>query len=498
MERYTLYIPLEANTIQTQENNIKNEENINGKIYIPLEANKIQAQENNIKNEENIDEKINNPPDAYKIKVKENLDKTDKIDERIEGMKMLNDPRNIEVFIDKIDVLRKGRDKIMNLFKKLKSERDEDDLPSYSEHVLFAKILCLLRDQIIKDKIKMEKEKDENNHFHQEDEENIIENNEENQENDVLEILKNVKLSDKEYKYIDSLKKNKNNLVSFKSNNNDDDNANNEELGNEINPNEEILRFPPAPKFKSNFIGDCFSAIRSFVFKKVERSDYEGLRLHISLSIIIVQYILYTLSSYSYYSNPDFEFRLPMIYGIIICTLWCDYIFYKLFYKKYGQTFTNKCTIIFNLLGLCTFKEYLYFFLILAIGGKIFMAAFIIKITYLIYFCSYLNIYDGLIHYGILSLFGFMILCIGVLISLNWLSLKEAGIELIISCVEMIFIHLGIFIGMKKQAFTQSGLWNALNLVVFDMIVILFPAFIGTIFVLICITFGAFIAFLTR
>ena len=81
-------------------------------------------------------------------------------EEKENNFKMfLNDTGTIEFFIDKIDILRKGKEKIMNKFAELKEKRGPDGLAIYEEKILLGKILYLYKDQIAKEYEKKKKKK---------------------------------------------------------------------------------------------------------------------------------------------------------------------------------------------------------------------------------------------------------------------------------------------------------------------------------------------------
>lgn len=146
------------------------------------------------------------------------------------------------------------------------------------------------------------------------------------------------------------------------------------------------------------------------------------------------------------------------------------------------------------------FKVYIYIFTYLIIKDefkhktlyKVFTACFSIKILFLLYCYIYFFISDGLVKYANLTIFGFVILLVAILMSFFWFSLRDVIIELIICCVEMIFFHIGINVARCKESLRKTFLWNTLNIEVFEWIIILYPAMIGTYFLLIIVTFGAF------
>ena len=242
-------------------------------------------------------------------------------------------------------------------------------------------------------------------------------------------------------------------------------------------------------------------------FKKTNICYYEGLNLHMSIAIIIFQNLFY-LSTFIGQSRSEFEIPLPSIYMMIVIATDCIFIFYKLFFKRYYESFTKRtCCIVLHLIFFFLFKSFIYFMLFLILKdvieneepNKIFIAFLSIKIVYLLYFSIYFFVRDGLIHYGILTVFGIVIMGISVSISLLGLSLKDVRIVLIICSVEMFFIHLRIIIPRKKISLLKDkNLWNTLNIEVFEWILILFPALIMLIIVLVSITFGGFIYYLRR
>ena len=56
----------------------------------------------------------------------------------------------LEIFIDRIDILRKHKEKIMNKFAELKENRVDKDKVTQEELILYTKILYLYRDQLKK------------------------------------------------------------------------------------------------------------------------------------------------------------------------------------------------------------------------------------------------------------------------------------------------------------------------------------------------------------
>ena len=195
---------------------------------------------------EDINEKYN-PPDINKIKVEEKKEniyegKEDKEDKEENMKRFFEETRLIELIIDKIDILRKGKEKIMDLFAELKKKRGPKGYVTYEEKLLYTKILYLYRDQLKIDKEK--KEKEESNDLYSGSDKNLDDinkkNDEEIQVNDVFEILKNVKLSDVDIKYL-APKKEDNLIISDnKINNdncNDNDNDNIDIFSNKLNKN---------------------------------------------------------------------------------------------------------------------------------------------------------------------------------------------------------------------------------------------------------------------
>jgi hypothetical protein len=405
----------------------------------------------------------------------------------------------LELFIDRIDILRKHKEKIMNKFAELKEKRVDKDIVTQEELILYTKILYLYRDQLKKEKEKMDREKIEkesNRDYHDDKnlEEKCIENNEEYEENDVFEILKNVKLDKVDIDYI-TKGNNKDNL--FIDN---DKNTNNNVFSLELNQDIKGINDPSPPQNSFNFIIVPFGFIYDNIFIKVDISVYQGLNLHISLALIIFQNIIYLLEFIGLKGKNSIEI-VPGLYIWIMIAACELFIFYKLFFKKYSYSFPDSTWwMIFHLFMFFVFKIFLNLLLFLIFKGviqnespnKIFIATTSIKIAYLLYFFIYLYKNDGLIRYATLTIIGIVILCISVLISLIWFSSKDFLIEFIICSVEMIFFHLGIKIGICKNSFNEKKLWNTLNLEVFELTAILFPAMAGAYGVLTIATFGTF------
>ena len=458
---------------------------------------------------EDINEKYN-PPDINKIKVEEKKEniyegKEDKEDKEENMKRFFEETGLIELIIDKIDILRKGKEKIMDLFAELKKKRGPKGYVTYEEKLLYTKILYLYRDQLKIDKEK--KDKEESNDLYSGSDKNLDDinkkNDEEIQVNDVFEILKNVKLSDVDIKYLTPKKEDNLIISDNKINNdncNDNDNDNIDIFSNKLNKNIEGFNNPSFQRKRINSLGDCFRGMFNICFKKTNICYYEGLNLHMSIAIIIFQNLFY-LSTFIGQIRTEFEIPLPSIYMMIVIATDCIFIFYKLFFKRYYESFTKRtCCIVLHLIFFFLFKSFIYFILFLILKdvieneepNKIFIAFLSIKIVYLLYFSIYFFVRDGLIHYGFLTIFGIMIMCISVLISLFFFSLKDVIILFIICSVEMFFFHLGINIARYKKCLQEKKLWNTLNIEFFEWTIILFPAMIGTFFVLTIATFGIF------
>ena len=205
-------------------------------------------------------------------------------------------------------------------------------------------------------------------------------------------------------------------------------------------------------------------------------------------------------------SQNMFEESIGPIYLMIFVILCAVYIFWRLFAKNYDEKFTEKkCLIYFHLFNLFIFKALMYHILFLILvntikdesPGKIFMWFLATKNVFLVYCTVYLFARNGLISYATLTIFGIVILIISTLFSMITLYLKDVLIQFIMGVVGMIFFHLGINIARCKEALLKNKkAWNTLSIEVFELSLILFPAMIGTVIVLISITFGYFIAYL--
>ena len=137
------------------------------------------------------------------------------------------------------------------------------------------------------DREKIEKENNGGLYDDKNLEEKFIENNEENEEKDVFEILKNVKLDKVDIDYI-TKGNNKDNL--FIDN---DKNTNNNVFSLELNQDIKGINDPSPPQNSFNFIIVPFGFIYDNIFIKVDISVYQGLNLHISLALLFFK-ILYS------------------------------------------------------------------------------------------------------------------------------------------------------------------------------------------------------------
>ena len=241
-------------------------------------------------------------------------------------------------------------------------------------------------------------------------------------------------------------------------------------------------------------------------FKKAEKSYYEGLKLHTSFIYYIIQNFVFLISFTGKINTQFLDKSIAPIYLIVYLVLCAVYIFWKLFYKKYDENFTEKKGwIYFHLFNLFIFKAFMYYFLYLILlytiqaesPVKIFIWFFTIKNTFLIYCAVYLFARNGLISYATLTIFGIVILIISTLFSMITLNLKDVLIQFIMGVVGMLFFHLGIILARYKEAlFENKNSWNTLSIEVFELTLILFPALIGAITTLLFVTFGLFISFL--
>ena len=163
----------------------------------------------------------------------------------------------------------------MKLFEELREKRGPNDLVTKEEKKLVNKIFFLLALQKVS-KEKNGKEKDKID--------NLVSyyggNKKNNQEIDVLKLLEHLKIDDED---------SDNNKIS-----NDNDNIN--KFPNELNQDVIRINNPSFPEKRNNFLGDCFRGMYNCFFKKVDNSDYEGLNLHKSIAIIIIQNLLLLLS----------------------------------------------------------------------------------------------------------------------------------------------------------------------------------------------------------
>ena len=513
-----IYNPPDINKIKAEEN--KNKINEKKNIYNSLVINKAKFEENLDEKDEKI--KTNNLEKLIEIKQKSSDKKDEKKEENdfeFIAYQFFNNTGLIEYFVDSVRVLRKGKTTIMNLFTELRKKRIIEIRVSKHEKILLEKILILFKEQLLKDYKKM-KEKDgkevniEHLFNNENSDETKTDNNEEvlddNTDKDVMEILANVKiesvyndtafdtmqdiLADDKFKKIlnisdniseEKMKEMNNFINNFSINKKDINNNNN----NNINSSK-----------------DSLETIYNVCFKKDENSYYEGLKLQNSFIFYIIQNFLFLASFISISKPKETDDYISGISAVVILALCAVYIFWKLFYRKYDESFTEKnCWIIFHLFNLFLLKSmlYLYLFIILVnviqdeYPNKIFYGYFSIENVFLLYCAIYFCVRDGLISYATLTLFGIAILTLSILFSMIGLFLKDVLILLIMCVVAMIFFHLGINIARCKGALLKNKkLWNTLSIEVFQLTIILFPTMIATFVTLIFITIGYFMSLL--
>ena len=268
-------------------------------------------------------------------------------------------------------------------------------------------------------------------------------NKDDDEEIDVIKLLKNIKLPDHDT----SNKKNEDNLIKSENIKIEDDNINisSKELKHGI----QSFNNPSFSGNKNNSLGNCCKGICNCLFKKVDHSYFEDLDLHKSIIIIIILKIVLLLIFIGVrIKSSTEEIPLGFVYTTIFCALDCIYIFYKLNFNKYDENFIErKCCLGFHMFMLFSFKELIYLLLLYILinviqdeqHNKIFVACFAIKILYLLYFYAYFKVRDGLIHYGILTVFGIVIMCISVSILLFFFTIIDVRIVFIICSIEMFF-----------------------------------------------------------
>ena len=539
-DKNKIYNPPNVNTIKVEENlDEKNE-----KIYNPPDINKIKAEEN--KNKINEKENIYNSLDINKTKFEENLDakdekiKTDNLEKLIEIKQKSSDKKDetkeekdsefleyqffnntglIEFFVDSVRVLRKGKKTIMNLFAELRKKRIIEIRVSKHEKILMEKILILFKEQLLKDREKKlgeEVGKEGNIEVQQINNENSDETKTDNNEEvlddytdkDVMEILANVKI---ETVYNDSAFDTMQDILAddkFKKILNISDNISEEkmkEMNNFIN-NYYANKKNINDNNNINSSKVSLETIYNVCFKKNENSYYEGLKLENSLIFYIIQNFLFLVSFKSISKPKETDDFTGGIFAVVFFALCAVYIFWKLFYRKYDESFTESNRwIIFHLFNLFLLKQMLFLYLFIVLvnviqdeyPNKIFYWYISIINIFLLYCAIYFYVRDGLISYATLTLFGIAILTLSILFSMIGLFLKDVLILLIMCVVAMIFFHLGINLARCKDALLKNKkLWNTLSIEVFQLTIILFPTMIATFFVLIAISIGYFMSLL--
>ena len=522
-----------------------NKDKTNEKIYNPPDINKIKAEEN--KNKINEKENIYNSLDINKTKFEENLDakdekiKTDNLEKLIEIKQKSSDKKDetkeekdsefleyqffnntglIEFFVDSVRVLRKGKKTIMNLFAELRKKRIIEIRVSKHEKILMEKILILFKEQLLKDREKKlgeEVGKEGNIEVQQINNENSDETKTDNNEEvlddytdkDVMEILANVKI---ETVYNDSAFDTMQDILAddkFKKILNISDNISEEkmkEMNNFINNYYANKKNINDNNNNINSSKVSLETIYNVCFKKDENSYYEGLKLENSLIFYIIQNFLFLVSFKSISKPKETDDFTGGIFAVVFFALCAVYIFWKLFYRKYDESFTESNRwIIFHLFNLFLLKQMLFLYLFIVLvnviqdeyPNKIFYWYISIINIFLLYCAIYFYVRDGLISYATLTLFGIAILTLSILFSMIGLFLKDVLILLIMCVVAMIFFHLGINLARCKDALLKNKkLWNTLSIEVFQLTIILFPTMIATFFMLIVISIGYFMSLL--
>ena len=150
------------------------------------------------KNNENQDydvlEKIKNMQLSYADKGVI-LSKKQKKERDEKYYKFILDTGGIEIFIDKIYILRKGKKKIMDLIAELRKKRGPDGLVTEEEKILEKKIMFLYLLQM--HETKKEKKDKKNDLLSNNKDKNLDNiNKDDDEEIDVIKLLKNIKLPD--------------------------------------------------------------------------------------------------------------------------------------------------------------------------------------------------------------------------------------------------------------------------------------------------------------
>ena len=218
---------------------------------------------------------------------------------------ILNDIELISYLIDQVDKLLENKEKILDKFDELKKQKIKKDTVSYEEIFILNNIFKLYEEQEKMDNKKNLKEKEKE------------------------KLLKNEKI----YLYVNILlifeKKEEDNLFI----NNDIENRSDEDI---ILPGQLI-------KDKKDHYYPCCNCF--FIgYKCFFNNDFEGINLNVSFLFYIFQYILFLLLFYSIDKTADTHISIGGIYMMIIILAWGIFIYYKLFFKKYRETFiTSTC-----------------------------------------------------------------------------------------------------------------------------------------------------------
>ena len=480
---------------------MKEDEKENLTIGLTIDINQQDYQTNETPDDRN---KTYNPPDINNIKEdKEETKEEENNKDFMEGIKIfLNDTSTVRYFLDQLKTVKEeDKEKIMNLLAELKEKRENKDEVSELERILAMNIMFNYREQLINDyKAKLNKNNLNNDSNTDTDDNKILDEIKKDKEggindNNIFVLLKNKKISS--YNNGKSGKGIEDYLTNFNNAQNIPDEI--------IIFRPEIIRNENSSHSSGINFCDIFNAIFNCCFKLGDRNDYEGLNLHISFIYYFIQNLAFIMLFYSQNGETK-EIALPAIYVMIFVSGFCIYIFYKLTkYKSYDDScISNTCVIIIFIYIVLVFKLDIYYFYYLALKemlqnkemNKLFFGSLIVKNVFLSYCSLYFFIYDGLVDYTTLTIFGFLILLPAGLISLFWFSLKDVGIELILGFIEIIAFHLGIYIARCKELLFNKKAWNTLVIEVFELSLILYPAMYGTFFLLGIVSFGAFFFYL--
>ena len=447
--------------------------------------------EENLKAPEPVNEKekINIPPEINSITECENENKQE-INSKIILNKKKSLINKIEYILDNLIDIGEDKQKYKNDFADLKKQRNNEDEITLDEFNLLNILLNQINNpnEINYDKIFKE----------------------ENKETNDLYINKNNYLDDKKEEiYVNELydclmkKENKNSDIITSS-----PEISAEDNTNTINLNENIVNSNDLfNENKTSF--NCISCLFNFChilrntfdfcFKEGDYSYFEGYKLDKSFIYYFVQYALLAFDL-SNSKDIEEEVNLVLIYAIIIFVPISIYLFYKMYFKKYHENYSNiNCYILFwYFYSIIIFKIFLYLIIYLIIKSgfhtentfKILGNSFFYKAIFLLYCIIYFNYRDGLIHYLNIIIFGIVELLIMGLISLKWFNLKNVIIELILCAIEMIRFHIAIFLVKYKKTLINSKIWNTLNFEVFSLAIFLYPIFACIIAYLTILTFG--------